>query len=213
MSQVTPNRLSTASQSPLKLAVTGGIGSGKSYVCELLTTHFGIPVYNCDAEAKRLNVESNEIRQKLIALVGKEVYAPNGELQRKVLADYLFKSEENAQRINAITHPVVADDFRQWTQKQKEKGHKLVAMECAILFESGFDKLANVVLNVNAPVELCIERATRRDNANAEAIKRRIALQMSNEERNMRADFTIVNDGNELIPQLQTIVNKLKVEN
>lgn len=200
----------TLKESPIHtLAITGGIGSGKSYIATMLTECYGIPVYNCDKEAKRLNHESPEIRKKLKALVGDEVYSTDGELQKKVLADYLFKNEENAQRINAITHPAVASDFKQWTLQRQAEGHHIVAMECAILFESGFDRLVDTVINVYAPTSICIERATKRDGVDAEAIKRRIAMQMSNEERNQRSQFTILNDGTELKQQLDAIIKKL----
>lgn len=199
----------------MTLGITGGIGSGKSYVSHLLTEHFGIPVYNCDAEAKRLNVESEEIRQQLMALVGPEVYGADGSLQRKVLADFLFASAENAALVNAITHPVVARDFREWVSRHslsdtgKAKEAAIVAMECAILFESGFDALVDVVINVSAPTQLCIERATVRDKSSAEAIRRRIALQMSDDERRLRAHYTIENDGRDLIPQIQQLLQDL----
>ncbi len=121
------------------IGITGGIGSGKSYVAHLLASRFGVPVYDCDREAKRLNVDSTRIREALTLLVGPTVYAADGSLCRKVLADYLFSSADNARKVNAIVHPVVADDFLQWA-----KDKRLVAIESAILFESGFDRLCHL---------------------------------------------------------------------
>ena len=92
------------------IGITGGIGSGKSYVSALLRKHFGIPVYDCDAEAKRLTATNAEIRQQLIQLVGSEVFDGTA-LNKQCLADFLFASAENARLVNAIIHPVVLKDF------------------------------------------------------------------------------------------------------
>lgn len=192
----------------IRIGITGGIGSGKSYVASLLHEQFGLPVYNCDKEAKRLNVESEAIRSQLIQLVGPEVYLADSSLNRQALANYLFADAEHANKVNAIVHPAVADDFRQWSERQKPAD--IVVMECAILFESGFDRLVDKVINVSAPTELCIERATRRDAASAEAIARRIQLQMGLEERNKLSDYIVYNDGRELMPQLTQILQELR---
>lgn len=201
----------------IRLGITGGIGSGKSYVSNLLTSHFGIPVYYTDDEAKRLNTESEAIRQQLTALVGSNTYNANGTLNRQALAQFLFDSSENAQHINAIVHPVVADDFRSWCQQRdKHTGNGgpvpypgIVAMECAILFESGFDRLVDITIAVNAPRQLCLERASKRDSASTQAIEKRMTQQMSNEERSQRAHFTIENDGRPLLPQIESILKQI----
>ena len=190
------------------LAITGGIGSGKSYVSRLLTQHFGIPVYDCDTEAKRLNTESEEVRSQLEALVGKEVYKADGTLCRPVLANYLFASPDNARCVNAITHPAVAKDFRQWVLRQT---CPLVGMECAILFESGFDRLADSILCVSAPHDLCLARAMQRDGASREAIERRMALQMDTAERERRSDYVILNDGHDLAEDLHLLLSGLQI--
>lgn len=198
----------------MKIGITGGIGSGKSYIADILRHEYGIPVYDCDREAKRLNVESATIREGLVSTVGEQVYNSDGSLNRQHLAAYLFNNKDNAARINAIIHPVVADDFQGWANG-KSKGNDataIVAMESAILFESGFDRLVDSTIAVVAPTELCIERACRRDNADAEAIRRRIAMQMTNDERMRLADFTITNDGSDVRAQLDKILSILQKE-
>ena len=95
------------------IGITGGIGSGKSFVSALLQEHFGIPVYDCDAEAKRLTATDKGIRRQLVSLVGPQVF-DGPILNRQCLADYLFASPENALRVNAIIHPVVLEDFKRW---------------------------------------------------------------------------------------------------
>ena len=190
------------------IGITGGIGSGKSYVSALLQREFGIPVYDCDKEAKRLTVESEEIRQKLIELVGPEVF--DGEtLNKQRLADYLFSDPENASRVNAIIHPAVLKDFRLWAEKQKPK--KMVALESAILFESGFNAFVDKVLFVDAPEEVRLQRAMRRDSAKEEQIKARMKMQQSEIHR-AQADYIINNfkaDDTRLLEQLTNIIHKL----
>jgi dephospho-CoA kinase len=158
----------------IKIAITGGIGSGKSYIAQQMTELLGIPVYDSDANAKRLNEESPIIRQGLIEIVGDEVYDSKGKLNKALLASYLFANAENAARINALIHPIVKQDFLQWAESQNSQ---IVAIETAILKESGIDQIVDKVIRVDAPIELRIERAIKRDGATKEQILRRIAQQ------------------------------------
>lgn len=190
---------------PQVLGITGGIGSGKSVVSHCLHI-MGIPVYNCDNEAKRLNYTHPTIRQELCKLVGKDLY-PNGQLDKASLATYLFASPEHASKVNAIIHPIVKDDFMQWASRQHTPW---VAIESAILYESNFAHLTNKVVNVSAPEEVRITRACLRDKAPAEAIRQRIAHQMSDEEKSLRADYTLYNDGKQaILPQILDILANL----
>lgn len=189
------------------VAITGGIGSGKSYVSAMLEER-GIPVYNADTESKRLTLSNAEIRNKLIALLGEEVYT-NGELNKPMLASYLFASAENAVRINGIIHPVVKEDFKRWLTNHAEKD--ITAFESAILYEAGFEDTVDAVLMVFAPRELRLERAMKRDKATREQIEARMDAQMSEEEKCRRADFVMYNDGTlPLDEQLTSVINLLK---
>lgn len=189
------------------VAITGGIGSGKSYVSAMLEER-GIPVYNADTESKRLTLSNAEIRNKLIALLGEEIYA-NGELNKPMLASYLFASTENAVRINGIIHPVVKEDFKRWLTNHTEK--EITAFESAILYEAGFEDTVDAVLMVFAPRELRLERAMNRDKATREQIEARMSAQMEDEEKCRRADFVVHNDGSlPLDEQLTSFINQLK---
>ena len=189
------------------VAITGGIGSGKSYVSAMLEER-GIPVYNADTESKRLTLSNAEIRNKLIALLGEEIYA-NGELNKPMLASYLFASTENAVRINGIIHPVVKEDFKRWLTNHTEK--EITAFESAILYEAGFEDSVDAVLVVFAPHALRLERAIKRDNATREQIEARMSAQMDEEEKCRRAHFVVYNDGSlPLDEQLTSVINQLK---
>jgi dephospho-CoA kinase len=161
----------------MKTGITGGIGSGKSYVCKLLAQR-GIEVYDCDAAAKRLIRTSPRLRQQLKALIG--------SLDKAAISRFLLASEENQQAVNAIVHPAVFQDF-------EESG--MMWMESAILFESGADKLVDRVVVVTAPEEIRIERVMQRDGITREKALQWIARQWPQEQVKARADFEIVNDG------------------
>jgi len=178
----------------VKIGITGGIGSGKSYVSRLLTEHYGIPVYNTDSEAKRLMLSDEGIRRRLTALLGKEVYKSDGTLNKPLLANYLFADSCHAGQINAIVHPQVKADFLKWADLQT--GCEIVALESAILFESGFDNIVDKVVMVYAPVELRIRRVMLRDSTTEEKIRQRIVAQMDDKAKQDRSDFIIFNDGN-----------------
>ena len=158
----------------IKLAITGGIGSGKSYVARQTTELLGIPVYDSDANAKRLNEESAVIRSGLTEMVGADVYDAQGRLDRQRLAAFLFAGEENARRVNALIHPVVKEDFLRWTTEQTAP---VVAIETALLAESGIDKIVDKIIRVDAPVETCISRAMQRDGVTREKVLERMARQ------------------------------------
>lgn len=185
----------------MKTGITGGIGSGKSFVCKLLAD-MGIEVYDCDAAAKRLIHTSPQIRQGLTALVGRHTYLPDGSLNKAAVAEFLLASPANAAAVNAIVHPAVAQDFRLSGAKW---------MECAIMYESGFDRLVDQVVAVTAPEELRVRRVMERDNITAEKVREWMARQMPQEEVAARAGHIIVNDGTaDLKQQINELIIKLK---
>lgn len=190
----------------IKIGITGGIGSGKSVVSRLLEV-MGIPVYISDTESKRLTVSDVSIRRELIALLGEEVYM-GGELNKPLLASYIFGDSEHIRTVNGIIHPRVRDDFRNWVRRHS--ACPVVAMESAILFESGFSDEVDVVMMVYASEEVRIARAMQRDSAPRDLVERRIRSQMSDEEKRGKADFVIVNDGETpLIPQVLEVMTSL----
>ncbi len=188
----------------IKIGITGGIGSGKSVVSHLLKT-MDIPIYNTDTEAKRLIVGDEEIRKDLCTLVGEETYLPDGSLNRPYLAHYLFAGDEHAAQVNRIIHPHVKEDFRLWMLRHDD--FPIVGVESAILIEAGFTDLVDALLMVYAPQELRIQRTIARDHTTEEAVRNRMARQMSDEEKRDRADYVICNDNNHLlIPQTTDFV-------
>ena len=185
----------------MKIGITGGIGSGKSYVCQRLKAH-GIDVYDCDAAAKRLIRTSTTIRQQLTALIGPEVYIGD-QLDKSVMTRFLLESEANAKAIDQIVHPAVFRDF-------EESGMEW--MESAILYESGINQLVDRVIVVTAPEEVRIQRVMQRDGISREKTLQWIQRQWPQEEVRQRADYEIINDGkadiDEQIARLLPILQK-----
>ena len=187
----------------MKIGVTGGIGSGKSYVCRLLAQRWQLPVYDCDSAAKMLMVSSPHIRQQLQELVGDDVYDAGGQLNKGVMSRYLFADTAHVKAVNTIVHPAVKDDFEQWASQQTGD----VVMESAILVEAGFAKAVDCLVVVEAPLALRIQRAMARDGATEEQVRARVRHQMTAEQLRAYADIVIVNDGRDLLSQLSPIVN------
>lgn len=183
-------------------AITGGIGSGKSYVCRILESR-GICVYDCDAAAKRLMRTSEKLQQELRLLVGQDVYTSDGQLQKRVLADFLLASEANKLALNDVIHPAVAEDFL---------SSGMTWLESAILFESGFDRRIRFdrIVCVSAPRDVRLQRIMRRDNITAEKAAEWIDTQMAQEEVERRSHFVIVNDGkSDIEQQIDNMLSKI----
>ena len=161
-----------------KIGITGGIGSGKSYVCKRLQAKYDIEVYDCDAAAKRLIRTSPDLQQQIIQLVG--------SLDKAAMSRFLLASEANQQAMNAIVHPAVFRDFQ-------ESGMQW--MESAILFESGADQLVDKSIVVTAPQEVRIQRVMQRDGTTREKTLQWMNRQWSQDEVVAHADYEIVNDG------------------
>lgn len=200
-----------APRGQVRLGITGGIGSGKSYVARMLESQWGVPVYDCDREAKRITAQSPAIRQALVSLVGDHL-VQDGVMQKAVLAAYLFASPSHAASVNAIIHPAVRLDFLRWASSHAAS--PVVAIESAILCESGFHTLVDSIMLVDAPVEVRLARAMSRDGATREQVLARMARQDSAQARRL-ARFIVENDGcgdGALQAQLEQAVCALQAE-
>lgn len=177
----------------VKIGITGGIGSGKSYVCQLLRTR-GIEVYDCDQAAKRIIRTSETVRQQMLQLIG--------SLEKADIARFLLESESNAKQIDAIVHPAVFRDFQ-------ESGMEW--MESAILYESGASQLVDRVIVVTAPEEVRIRRVMQRDGISREKALQWMQRQWPQAELLSRADYEIVNDGHaDLDTQIEILLKRIE---
>lgn len=183
-----------------RIGITGGIGTGKSFVSSIFKT-MGVPYYDADKEAKSLMQNSVTIRESLFQLFGNQVYLEDGTLNRKWLASQVFNNQEKLSQLNSVVHPAVIAAGIEWEEKQSAP---YILKEAALLFESGSYKLLDQIIVVTAPIEARIARVMKRDNVDRQQVLGRMKNQMSEEEKILKADFIIVNDG--LVPLLPQIL-------
>lgn len=189
---------------PFVLAVTGGIGAGKSTVCEIFSV-LGFQVYSADDRAKWLMAHCQELVVAIKETFGEECYSSKGELNRRFLAQRVFNDGEELSKLNALVHPVVKADFESWVGSQREQD--IVIKEVALLFENRGEADVDGSLLVSADEDTRIERVLSRDlQRTASEVKAIIGKQMPEKEKRTLADWIIDNDGNSLIiPQVLKI--------
>ena len=192
---------------PMQIGLTGGIGSGKSTVAKVFEL-LHVPVYYADNRSKYILQNNSLVKEKLREYWGEIIFDSAGNIDTKALAEIVFKNEAELQKLNALLHPLVADDYNKWLSLQN---CAFVIKEAAILVESGSFKSCDKIIVVSVPEALAIERVKSRDNVSEEQVKARMSKQMSNDEKIKYADFVIVNDGIKmLIPQILEIHKQLK---
>lgn len=191
----------------LRLGITGGIGSGKSVVSKTLKV-LGVPVYDCDSRAKWLQENDADVRREIKSLLGDDVYE-GSRLNRKKMATMIFSDATLLAKVEGIVHPAVEKDFNRWCVEQKKE---VVGLESAILYECGLDKKCiDKVCLVYAPTETRIERVAKRDSANIEEIRRRMANQASDDDKIKKADFIVNNFSNYgIISQVLEMMSKVR---
>ena len=174
----------------IRVGITGGIGSGKSTVCKIFAS-MGVKVLDADQLAKNIAEIDTEVKQQIINSFGAESYE-DGRYNRKHIASIVFNDTDKLKLLNSIIHPAVISYSNRWADEHSSE--KYLIKEAALMFESGSYKYNDINIVVNSPLELRIERLINRDQSNKEDIIRRIKSQMSDEERNDRADRIIIND-------------------
>lgn len=190
----------------LKIGLTGGIGAGKSYIGQIFTK-LGVPIFIADIEARKIQLCNAAVIEKLTNLLGNDIYLPNGDINRKKLAQIIFNDKIALQKVNDIIHPAVREAFNKWATKQKAS---YVIQEAAIIFENqqahNFDK----IITVSAPAELRIKRVMKRDKISRTEVLKRMKNQLPDEIKIEQADFVINTDEGQLIlPQIIDIHTKL----
>jgi dephospho-CoA kinase len=190
------------------IGITGGIGSGKSTVCEVFKA-FGVPVFHADDEAKKIYKDFPEVLTKVAEWFGQDT-VQNGKLNREVLASKVFNDAESLTRLNNLIHPYVTRRFKEWYMDQNGP---YVLREAAILIESGSYKDCAEIIVVTAPENVRIARIKKREGNRFEDSLARMKFQMTDEERITYADYVINNDGVELIlPQIEVIHHAIRGE-
>ncbi len=184
----------------MKIGITGGIGSGKTTVCKVFEI-LGIPVFYADAIAKEIMNTDEQLRLKIRKTFGDQSYSDNGQLNRKYIADIVFKDEAQLEKLNNLVHPAVFCAFDNWLITHQNAPY--IVKEAALLYESQSYKMCNYSVLVKCPTELKIKRLMQRDRLTAPEIKLRMDKQFTDEQKEKLADFVLVNDEQQLlIPQI-----------
>ena len=168
------------------IGLTGGIGSGKSTLANELRKQ-GIPVYDSDSEAQRIISQDTDVRNELL-------------LDRPKVAQIVFRNPDLLQRMNAIVHPRVRTDVSEWVKRHNNA--RLLFVESAILYQSGFDNLCDKTVWVTAPEQVRIARVMQRDNATEADVRLRMARQGDETAFLRRANIVVNNDGFTAVPEL-----------
>lgn len=187
----------------IKIGITGGIGSGKTTVCQVFEI-LGIPVFYADSAAKSIMNSDAFLREELIKTFGEDSYSKAGELNRKYISDIVFNNKEQLAKLNSLVHPAVFRSFDHWVSEQK--GVPYILKEAALLFESDSYRMCDRSILVKSPEELKIKRIISRDQITSEEVKLRMKRQFSDEQKEQRADHIITNDEKVLlIPQILSL--------
>ena len=185
----------------IKIGITGGIGSGKSTVCKLFES-LEIPIYDSDSRAKYVTDNNVELRKKIIKLFGEDSYIDN-KLNRKFISSQIFNGNGNISELNSLIHPLVKVDFDEWINNHNS--HYIIK-ESAILFETDIYKTLDKIITVSSKESIRVERILKRDpQRSLEEIHNIIKSQISDEDKIIKSDFIIYNNGDELFPQILKI--------
>ena len=192
------------------VAITGNIGSGKSWVCELFRQHLGIPVYSSDDAAKRMYFQP-DVRDKLMQRFGNDFYLSDTKLNRKLIADLIFHDETAQHDLEAILYPALFVDFAQWMAKQDAP---YVLFESALVFEKRLESRFDAVVMVSASESTRLRRVMEREHCNEAAVRARMAKQWPEEGKRLLADYVIWHEHDDedeaLLRQINQIHSQLQ---
>ncbi|MEA5401868.1 dephospho-CoA kinase [Arcicella sp. DC2W] len=173
------------------IGITGGIGSGKSIICKIFSI-LGVPIYEADTRAKWLITNNVSLKASIVQLLGENAYKSNGDYHREWVASEVFNKPDLLLQLNALVHPAVHQDAREWIANNQH--YPFVLYEAALMKAAGNGNVFDKVIVVTCPLSLRIERVKQRDKRSVEEIEAIIARQLPDEERLKIADFIIYND-------------------
>lgn len=189
------------------VALTGGIGSGKTTIAKLFET-MGCVVYNSDERAKEL-YNNPEVKKQVIALLGVNAYSEDHKLNKEFISDIIFNEKDKLEKLNAIIHPALALDFQNFVKQQNSES--IIIKESALIFETELYKKFTTIILVIAPLEQKIKRVMSRNLISKEEVDKRMQAQWTDEQKLPLANYVISNNETDaLIPQVLSVIQKLK---
>ncbi len=191
----------------IRVGLTGGIGSGKSTLARFFSL-LGVPVYYADLKARYLMENNAKLKTGISTIFGDKAYPDGNVLDRQFIADKVFSDKILLEKLNAMVHPFVRQDYIDWLEQNNDSVYSII--ESAILFESGFDRFTDKTLLIWAPAGLRIARVCKRDNTTARKVIERIKTQSDQDDLKNKVDFCIINDDQmAVIPQVLQIHHQL----
>ena len=191
----------------MKIGITGGMGSGKSFVCSIIE-NLGYPIFYSDKEAKWLMENNASLIAEIKKIVGNNAYT-NNKINKDEIRKYIFDSAEKRKKLNEIVHPAVTQHFDYWAQHFKS--NSLLFNESALLIETGSYKRFDKIILITASQDVKIKRLIQRENVSKEEIRLRMNSQLSDEVKKDHADYIIENNETDfLLPKIFTIIDQLK---
>jgi dephospho-CoA kinase len=191
----------------MRIGITGGIGSGKTFVCRQIEK-LGYPVFYADEEAKSIMVNDEVLVSQIKQLIGNDAYTADGLLNKEIIAKVIFSDDEKRNQMNDFVHPAVYRAFDEWAKQQTSK---LAFIESALMIDTGNYQELDAVILVVADITTRIERIMQRENSTEAEVLRKINSQTSDEFKRRFSDYVIMNTiDNDVNEQLTLIINKLK---
>jgi dephospho-CoA kinase len=194
-----------------RIGITGGIGSGKTTVCQIFES-MGIPIYYADVEAKKLLISNLQVKKNVQRVLGEDAYHKNGKVNKDYIGSVIFSDPGKLTEMNNIVHPAVQVDSERWFEVVKQQNPKppYAIKEAALLVENGSFKHLDALIVVTCPEVIRISRVMTRDKISREKVLERIKNQLPEEAKVAVADYIINNDGNTpLIDQVMEIHHKI----
>ena len=191
------------------IGLCGGSGSGKGVVSSLFASR-GIPNIDTDAIYRQLISGDSLCTRALSDEFGKKIISQDGSVNRRILADIVFSSENSdykLKRLNSIAHTFILDETRKRLDELKTPGFEAAIVDAPVLFESGFDKECDLIISVIADIEIRVERIVVRDSIDRKSAEARISKQLSNDELIARSNFVIENNSD--LQSLEKKVNEI----
>ena len=197
----------------LHIGITGRMGSGKSFVCSIFEEEFHIPVFYSDKEAKNCYQTPN-VRQEVFRLFGEKAFLSDGGYNWQAIGQMAFQENDKLQRLNAIIHPLVINNYQEW---QSEQTSPYTLFESAIIYEQHLDSFFDAVIYIQCPVEIIMQRVQLRNGWNQGMVEQRLQQQQFQEDCAHKAAFLIQHNSQasiaegrkRLLPQIQHIHKQL----
>jgi len=197
------------SRKPLRLGLTGGIGSGKSTVASILASA-GAAVMDADAISRSLTLPGGRAIPAILAEFGEQLIAPNGAMDRDAMRALVFSNPQSKRQLEAIIHPLVGQVLQEESHAALAAGHACLVYDVPLLVESGerWRRQVDWVCVVDCEVETQIQRVMHRNQLSRAEIERIISQQASRQQRLDCADAVIFNEGIDLA-QLKQLVHEM----